>query len=147
MATLRFKVVEDAIKRKALDVPAPEKRPSEYYGMYVFNEEKMRKYLPQKTYEALLETMKHGKALARDLADSVASGMRQWAMDMGATHYTHWFQPLTGGTAEKHDAFIEPDGQGGVIEEFSGKLAVAFSRQLCYNSVNSTTNARQQRTI
>ena len=124
MATLRFKVVEDAIKRKALDVPAPEKRPSEYYGMYVFNEEKMRKYLPQKTYEALLETMKHGKALARDLADSVASGMRQWAMDMGATHYTHWFQPLTGGTAEKHDAFIEPDGQGGVIEEFSGKLLI-----------------------
>ena len=81
----------------------------------------MRKYLPQKTYEALLDTMKHGKALARDLADSVASGMRQWAMDMGATHYTHWFQPLTGGTAEKHDAFVEPDGQGGVIEEVSGK--------------------------
>ena len=106
MATLRFKMVEDAIKRKALAVPTPEKRPSEYYGMYVFTEDKMRKYLPQKTYEALLDTMKHGKALARDLADSVASGMRQWAMDMGATHYTHWFQPLTGGTAEKHDAFV-----------------------------------------
>ena len=124
MATLRFKMVEDAIKRKALAVPTPEKRPSEYYGMYVFTEDKMRKYLPQKTYEALLDTMKHGKALARDLADSVASGMRQWAMDMGATHYTHWFQPLTGGTAEKHDAFVEPDGQGGVIEEFSGKLLI-----------------------
>ena len=68
MATLRFKMVEDAIKRKALAVPTPEKRPSEYYGMYVFTEDKMRKYLPQKTYEALLDTMKHGKALARDLA-------------------------------------------------------------------------------
>ena len=119
---LRFKVVEEAIKRKAVCVPTPEKRPADYYGMYVFNEDKMRKYLPKKTYEALTETMKHGKALSREIADSVASGMKQWAMDMGVTHYTHWFQPLTGGTAEKHDAFGEPDGRGGMLEEFSGKL-------------------------
>ena len=71
-----------------------------------------------------METMKHGKALSREIADSVASGMKQWAMDMGATHYTHWFQPLTGGTAEKHDAFVEHDGKGGMIEEFSGKLLI-----------------------
>ena len=124
MSELRFKVVEEAIKRKAVCVPAPAERASEYFGMYVFNEDKMRKYLPKKTYEALTETMKHGKALSREIADSVASGMKQWAMDMGATHYTHWFQPLTGGTAEKHDAFVEYDGKGGVIEEFSGKLLI-----------------------
>ena len=124
MSELRFKVVEEAIKRKAVCMPAPAERASEYFGMYVFNEDKMRKYLPKKTYEALFETMKHGKALSREIADSVASGMKQWAMDMGATHYTHWFQPLTGGTAEKHDAFVEYDGKGGVIEEFSGKLLI-----------------------
>ena len=124
MSELRFKVVEEAIRRKAVCLPASEERPSELFGKYVFDEEKMRKYLPKKTYEALMETMKHGKALSREIADSVASGMKQWAMDMGATHYTHWFQPLTGGTAEKHDAFVEHDGKGGMIEEFSGKLLI-----------------------
>ena len=121
MSELRFKVVEEAIKRKAVCMPAPAERASEYFGMYVFNEDKMRKYLPKKTYEALFETMKHGKALSREIADSVASGMKQWAMDMGATHYTHWFQPLTGITAEKHDSFISPTEDGGIIMEFSGK--------------------------
>ncbi len=124
MSELRFKVVEEAIRRKAVCLPATEERPSEMFGKNVFDEEKMRKYLPKKTYEALMETMKHGKALSREIADSVASGMKQWAMDMGATHYTHWFQPLTGGTAEKHDAFVEHDGKGGMIEEFSGKLLI-----------------------
>lgn len=83
MSELRFKVVEEAIKRKAVCMPAPAERASEYFGMYVFNEDKMRKYLPKKTYEALFETMKHGKALSREIADSVASGMKQWAMEPG----------------------------------------------------------------
>ncbi|MBQ4280101.1 MAG: glutamine synthetase III [Rikenellaceae bacterium] len=122
MSTLRFKMVEEAIRRKALDVKAPEERASEYYGMYVFSEDKMRKYLSAKVCEALEETMRNGRPLSREMADSVAAGMKQWALDMGATHYTHWFQPLTGGTAEKHDAFVEYDGKGGMIEEFSGKL-------------------------
>ena len=122
MSALRFKMVEEAIRRKALDVKAPKERASEYYGMYVFSEDKMRKYLSAKVCAALEETMKNGKPLSREMADSVAAGMKQWAMDMGATHYTHWFQPLTGGTAEKHDAFVEYDGKGGMIEELSGKL-------------------------
>ena len=122
MSSLRFKVIEEAIKRKATVVPPPAGRPSEYFGSYVFNQEKMRKYLPKKSYEALLDTMRNGSPLDRETADSVAAGMKQWAMDLGATHYSHWFQPLTGGTAEKHDAFAELDRTGGMIEEFSGKL-------------------------
>ncbi|MDD3108245.1 MAG: glutamine synthetase III [Alistipes sp.] len=124
MSTLRFNVIDEALKRKAVEVSAPADRASDYFGMKVFNEEKMRKYLPKKSYEALMETMQHGKSLSREIADSVASGMKQWAIEMGADHYTHWFQPLTGGTAEKHDAFVEYDGKGGMIEEFSGKLLI-----------------------
>lgn len=124
MSSLRFKVVEQAISRKALEVTPPKERPSEYFGMYVFNQDKMRKYLPKKTYEAIINTMDNRTSLSREVADSVAAGMKQWAMELGVTHYTHWFQPLTGGTAEKHDAFIEPDGHGGLIEEFAGKLLV-----------------------
>ncbi len=124
MATLRFKMVEEAIKRKAMSVDAPAGRPSEYFGSRVFGREAMRKYLPKSTFEALMQTMEHGASLSREIADSVAAGMKQWAMDMGATHYTHWFQPLTGGTAEKHDSFVEHDGRGGMIEEFSGKLLI-----------------------
>ena len=124
MSTLRFKVVDEAIRRKALEVALPKERPSEYFGMYVFNQDRMRKYLPKNVYEALVDTMENRTALSRELAMNVAAGMKQWAMEMGATHYTHWFQPLNGGTAEKHDAFVEHDGHGGLIEEFSGKLLI-----------------------
>ena len=122
--SLRFKVIENAITRKAVAVEAPEGRPAEYFGSHVFNNEKMLKYLPKKCYDALCATIYNGTPLDRMTADCVADGMRRWATEMGATHYTHWFQPLTGGTAEKHDSFIEPDGKGGVIEEFSGKLLI-----------------------
>lgn len=121
---LRFKVVEQAISRKAVQVPQPAERPSEYFGTHVFNQDKMRKYLPKKVYEIVIDTMNNHTPLPRSIADAVAAGMRAWAMEQGVTHYTHWFQPLTGGTAEKHDAFIEPDGHGGLIEEFSGKLLI-----------------------
>ncbi|MDR0953924.1 MAG: glutamine synthetase III [Rikenellaceae bacterium] len=124
MSTLRFKVVDEAIRRKAMKPEKPAERPSEYYGKYVFNETTMHKYLSSKVFSALKETMYERKPLARELADSVSAGMKQWASDLGATHYTHWFQPLTGGTAEKHDAFVEHDGHGGMIEEFSGKLLI-----------------------
>lgn len=123
MTTLRFKMVEEAIVRKAVDVKAPEGRPVDYFARKVFNKEKMRKYLPKECYESLLDTMHHGSPLNREIADCVAAGMKQWAMDMGATHYTHWFQPLTGGTAEKHDAFVE-SGPEGMLEEFTGKLLI-----------------------
>lgn len=122
MSNLRLKMVEAAIGRKALDVPAPKERPSEYFASKVFNADKMRKYLPIKTYQAVMGTIHQHARLSREVADSVAAGMKQWAMEHNATHYTHWFQPLTGGTAEKHDAFIEHDGHGGLVEEFSGKL-------------------------
>ncbi len=124
MSTLRFRVVEKAFQAKPFDVPAPKERPSEYFGKYVFNREKMFKYLPSKVYEKLVDAMDNGATLDRSIADAVAVGMKQWASELGATHYTHWFQPLTEGTAEKHDAFVEHDGKGGMMEEFSGKLLV-----------------------
>ena len=124
MSELRFNVVEDAFKKRALDVPSPAERPSDYYGKYVFNRQKMFKYLDRKTYDALINCIDNGAPLDRAVADKVADGMKTWAKEMGVTHYTHWFQPLTEGTAEKHDSFIEHDGKGGVVEEFSGKLLV-----------------------
>ena len=124
MSNLRFKVVEEAFKKRPLDVPAPKERPSEYFGKYVFNREKMFKYLPLATYEKLQEVIEKSIPLDLAVADEVARGMKRWAMEMGATHCTHWFQPLTEGTAEKHDAFVEHDGKGGMLENFSGKELV-----------------------
>jgi glutamine synthetase len=124
MSNLRFKVVSEAFKKKALAVTSPEGMTSEYYGKYVFNREKMIKYLSKETYKTLTKAIDNGETLDRTIANGVAAGMKSWAMEMGATHYTHWFQPLTEGTAEKHDSFIEYAGMPGgpVIEEFSGKL-------------------------
>ncbi len=124
MSLLRFKMVDAAINHTALEVEVPAGRPSDYFGEKVFGRDAMRKYLNRATYDALIDTMENGTPLTRELADGIAAGMRQWALEHGADHYTHWFQPLTGGTAEKHDAFAEPDSCGGVLEEFSGKLLV-----------------------
>ena len=121
---LRFQVVEEAFKKSAINVKAPSERPSKYFGKYVFNRQKMYKYLPKDVYDQLVDVIDNGARLDRSIADAVAMGMKQWAQEMGATHYTHWFQPLTEGTAEKHDAFIEHDGKGGMIEMFTGKLLV-----------------------
>ena len=117
-------MVDAAINHTAVEVEAPKGRPSEYFGERVFGHDQMRRYLSKADYKALVETMELGRPLTRELADGIAAGMKQWALEHGADHYTHWFQPLTGGTAEKHDSFAEPDGQGGVLEEFSGKLLV-----------------------
>ena len=124
MANLRFDVVADAFKKKPVDVITPIERPSEFFGKNVFNRAKMYKYLPRDVYEKLIDVIDNGARLDRSIADAVAKGIKQWADENGVTHYTHWFQPLTEGTAEKHDAFIEHDGKGGMIEEFSGKLLV-----------------------
>ena len=121
---LRFQVVEEAFKKHALDVKAPSERPSGYFGKYVFNKEKMYRYLPKNVYDKMIDVIDNGASLDRSIADAVADGMKKWALEMGVTHYTHWFQPLTEGTAEKHDAFVEHDGKGGMIEKFSGKLLV-----------------------
>ncbi|MDE6395919.1 MAG: glutamine synthetase III, partial [Muribaculaceae bacterium] len=124
MSQLRFKVVEEASSRKAVPVNIPSERPETYYAEKVFNNSKMFEYLPKKTYDELVDAIENKKHISRETADSVAAGMKRWAIDNGARHYTHWFHPLTDGTAEKHDAFIEHDGKGGVVEEFSGKLLV-----------------------
>ncbi len=124
MSNLRFKVVEEAFKKRPVEVPAPSERPSEYFAKYVFNQEKMFRYLPLSTYRKLREVIEKGTPLPMSVADEVAKGMKQWAIDMGVTHCTHWFQPLTEGTAEKHDAFVEHDWKGGMVENFSGKELV-----------------------
>ena len=124
MTSLRFDAVAEASRRKPVEVISPVERPSEFFGKKVFNRQKMYKYLPSKVYDKLIDVIDNGAQLDRSIADAVAAGMKQWADENGVTHYTHWFQPLTEGTAEKHDAFIEHDGKGGMIEEFSGKLLV-----------------------
>ena len=124
MSSLRFKVVEAAFQKKPLEIKIPKERPSEYFAKYVFDQEKMFKYLPKSTYKKLREVIENGTPLEKGVADEVAAGMKQWAMEMGVTHCTHWFQPLTEGTAEKHDAFVEHDFKGGMIENFTGKELV-----------------------
>lgn len=123
-SNLRFKVVGEAFAKKAIDVPTPSERPSEFFGKYVFNKQKMFKYLPKKVYDKMCDVIDNGAPLDRTIADQVAEGMKEWAMELGVTHCTHWFQPLTDTTAEKHDAFVEHDWKGGMIEEFTGKSLV-----------------------
>ncbi len=124
MSSLRFKLIEEAYNRKPVEVKIPNERSESFYAKAVFNRQKMFEYLPKKTYDALVNAVENKEPITREIADSVAEGMKRWAIDNGARHYTHWFHPLTDGTAEKHDAFIEHDGKGGVVEEFTGKLLV-----------------------
>lgn len=124
MSNLRVKSVLEATSRKPVKVELPKERVDQYYGKQVFNRQKMYQYLPSETFAALCDAIDNRKPLSRELADSVAEGMKRWALENGARHYTHWFHPLTGSTAEKHDAFVEHDGKGGVIEKFTGKLLV-----------------------
>lgn len=124
MATLRFQALNTVLDRKPVSVEAPHAKTSEYFGMYVFDVPKMHKYLSKEAYQAVVSAIDKGTRIERRMADQVAAGMKAWALEMGATHYTHWFHPLTEGTAEKHDAFADPDGNAGVVESFSGKLLV-----------------------
>lgn len=122
MALLRFNAVTEATSRKPVEIEKPGCKTSEYYGKNVFNSKAMAKYLSKETYKIIMNVIEKGETIDRGIAEHVAAGMRMWALENGATHYTHWFHPLTDGTAEKHDAFVEHDGHGGLIEEFSGKL-------------------------
>jgi len=117
----RFNLVRESFMKKAKPVDTPKGLPSEYFGELVFDRNKMQKYLDSKTFYALLECIEGGKPLDRKTADGVAVGMKTWALEHHVTHVTHWFQPLTEGTAEKHDSLIDYDGRGGVIESFDGK--------------------------
>ena len=123
-ARLRFKVVDEAFKRAPVYVEQPNERPSEYFGKYVFNKQKMYKYLPANVYKKMCDVIDNGAPFDRMIADAVAQGIKTWAIENGVTHYTHWFQPLTEGTAQKHDGFVEHDWKGGMVEEFEGKLLV-----------------------
>jgi glutamine synthetase len=124
MANLRLEAVTAAFHKRPIETAVPLERPSEYFARKVFNRQKMYKYLPSDVYQKLINVIDNHERLDRSIADAVAKGMKQWAEENGVTHYTHWFQPLTEGTAEKHDAFVEHDGKGGMVEEFSGKLLV-----------------------
>lgn len=145
MNNFRFQVVAEASKKAPLKIVTPKEPPSAYFGKYVFNRAKMQKYLPENVFQQLSDVIDNGAHFNRAIADAVATGMKQWAQENGATHYTHWFQPLTEGTAEKHDAFVEFDGKGGMIEEFSGKLLVqqeADSSSFPNGGIRNTFEAR-----
>jgi glutamine synthetase len=122
MSKLRFKVLKEAATRMPIDVAKPSVLPSELFESHVFTREKMRAYIDNDVLKMLFEAIDKGKPIGRDIASAVAMGMKKWAVELGATHYTHWFQPLTGSTAEKHDAFINKEPGGKALEEFTGKL-------------------------
>lgn len=122
MAQFRFKALEEVLNRKPVDVVREENLVSDYFGMMVFDQVKMKKYLSREAFKAVIDAVEKGTTIDRKMADQVAQGMKAWAIENGATHYTHWFHPLTDGTAEKHDAFIVHNSEGGVIEAFSGNL-------------------------
>lgn len=123
MATLRFQALTDLMKKTVPNITFPNNRVSDFYGELVFGDEAMKRYLQGSVYKAVREAIAKGELIDLKVADGVAAGMKAWAIDHGAVHYTHWFQPLTDGTAEKHDGFINygPKGPGDIIEEFSGK--------------------------
>ncbi len=123
-STLRFQVVGEAFSKQPIDVPNRVERPSEYFGKYVFNRQTMFKYLPARVYKKMCDVIDNGTTLDLATANEVAEGMKKWAMELGVTHCTHWFQPLTEGTAEKHDGFVEHDWKGGMVEEFTGKQLI-----------------------
>ncbi|MCB0473130.1 MAG: glutamine synthetase III, partial [Flavobacteriaceae bacterium] len=123
MAVIRFNALKESLDRKPVEVKEPSKR-SEIFGANVFNEQVMQQYLTKEAYKSVMDAMVHGTKIDRKVADQVAASMKDWALAKGATHYTHWFQPLTGITAEKHDAFFEPIGEGRAIEKFGGSQLV-----------------------
>tara|TARA_Y100000782_G_C10189150_1_gene269275 strand:- start:14549 stop:16741 length:2193 start_codon:yes stop_codon:yes gene_type:complete len=124
MATLRFTAIEKTLSREAKEVKLPSDKISDFFGELVFNKGAMKQYMTSEAYDSVVESMETGKRLDRAMADQVAAGMKAWAMAKKATHYTHWFQPLTGRTAEKHDAFYTPLEDGSSIEKFHGEQLV-----------------------
>ena len=120
MSKMRFFALQELSNRKPLEVIAPSNKLSDYYGSHVFDRKKMQEYLPKEAYKAVTDAIEKGTPISREIADLIANGMKSWAKSLNVTRYTHWFQPMTGITAEKHDSFISPVGDK-VIMEFSGK--------------------------
>lgn len=124
MATLRFKALDAVLSRTPVKVTPPSHKLSDYFAKNVFTQNAMKEFLSKEAYNSVRESVELGTPIDRAIADQIASAMKAWAMSKGATHYTHWFQPLTGSTAEKHDSFFEPTSDGGAIEKFSGDALV-----------------------
>jgi glutamine synthetase len=124
MAELRFSALKEVFNRMPVEAETPGKNVSKYFGIDVFNLHKMEHYLSLDAFKVVKHAIEEGKSLTRREADQVAIGLKAWALERGATHYTHWFHPLTDGTAEKHDGFIEYGDNGHIVENFSGELLV-----------------------
>ncbi len=126
MSQMRFFALQELANRRPIDIKTPSNKLSDYYGIHVFDRKKMQEYLPREAFKAVIDAIEKGTPISRSMADLIANGMKSWAKSFNVTHYTHWFQPLTDGTAEKHDGFIEfgDDSEGDVIERFSGKLLI-----------------------
>lgn len=120
MSNIRFQALQTVLTRTIPEVKIPSSKISDFFAANVFDKKKMKEYLSAEAYQGIINSIDKGEAIPRDLAEQVASAMKSWSIGKGATHYTHWFQPLTGSTAEKHDAFFEPTADGGAIERFSG---------------------------
>src|SRR6201996_1286800 len=120
MSDIRFQALRDVQCRSIPEVKAPSQKISDFFAANVFDKKKMKEYLSTDAYQSIVSSIEKGEPIPRDMAEQVASAMKSWAIGKGATHYTHWFQPLTGSTAEKHDAFFEPTPDGNAIERFSG---------------------------
>ncbi|RYE16616.1 MAG: glutamine synthetase type III, partial [Sphingobacteriaceae bacterium] len=121
MSNIRFQALQSVATRTIPEVKAPSTRISDYYGSNVFDKKKMKEYLSKEAYQSIIDSIDKGVPVDREIAEQIASGLKNWAVGKGVTHYTHWFQPLTGTTAEKHDSFFEPSGsEGGGLEKFSG---------------------------
>jgi glutamine synthetase len=120
MSNIRFQALQTVLNRTTPEVKLPSSKISDYFNSNVFDKQKMKEYLSKDAYQVVINSIDKGEPIPRDMAEQVASAMKSWAMSKNATHYTHWFQPLTGSTAEKHDAFFEPTADGGAIEVFSG---------------------------
>ncbi len=122
MATIRFQALQELFKRQAIEVKYPSNKASDYFGINVFGKSQMKKYLPKEAYKSVIKSIDSGTGIDRKIANQVATGMREWAISRGATHYTHWFHPLTDATAEKHDAFFDMTPDGETFESFEGDL-------------------------
>ncbi len=145
MSTIRFKALDELLKRKPVKVKFPSKKVSDYFGINVFNIDKMQMYLSKDAYKSVTKSIETGKRIDRKIADQVAAGMKDWAISRGATHYSHWFHPLTDATAEKHDAFLELDKNDKAFESFSGKLLAQQepdASSLPHGGIRNTFEAR-----
>lgn len=124
MSTIRFQALQSVLGRVIPEVKAPSTKISDYYGNNVFDKAKMKAYMSKEAFQAIVNAGENGTSIERDIAEHIASAMKTWAMSKGVTHYTHWFQPLTGTTAEKHDSFFEPAPDGTPIEKFAADALV-----------------------